>query len=60
MAQMYHTVLAKSRARRRLPAYLVPDQECYCVEEFNKSGRAVSIEEKPVSPQSSYAVISLY
>jgi glucose-1-phosphate thymidylyltransferase len=60
MAQMYHTVLAESRGRRRVMAYPVPDPERYCVVELNKSGRAVSIEEKPAFLQPRYAVTSLY
>jgi glucose-1-phosphate thymidylyltransferase len=41
-------------------AYHVTDPERYGVVEFDASGRAVSLEEKPKQPRSSYAVTGLY
>jgi glucose-1-phosphate thymidylyltransferase len=41
-------------------AYHVNDPERYGVVEFNKDYRALSIEEKPIKPRSSYAVTGLY
>jgi len=40
--------------------YYVNDPERYGVAEFDKTGRVISIEEKPVEPKSNYAVVGLY
>ncbi|MFC4172957.1 glucose-1-phosphate thymidylyltransferase RfbA [Microvirga sp. GCM10011540] len=56
--------LLKTAADRRTGAtvfgYYVSDPERYGVVEFDRAGRAISIEEKPPAPRSHWAVTGLY
>lgn len=51
---------AQLKSGAEVYAYRVQDPERYGVVEFGKDGRAVSIEEKPKNPKSSWAVTGLY
>jgi glucose-1-phosphate thymidylyltransferase len=59
----FHELLGSAMARTEgasVFAYHVQDPERYGVAEFDAQGRVLSLEEKPLSPKSSYAVTGLY
>ncbi len=61
--QSFGATLAKAAARESgatIFGYWVKDPTSYGVVDFDSSGRALSIEEKPAKPKSHYAVPGLY
>ena len=59
----FNTLLERADARADCAsvfAYHVQDPERYGVVEFDREGKAMSLEEKPAAPRSNYAVTGLY
>ncbi len=53
-------ITAEKENKATVFGYYVNDPERYGVAEFDPEGNVLSIEEKPVSPKSNYAVVGLY
>lgn len=51
---------AENEQKATVFGYYVNDPERYGVAEFDEQGNVLSIEEKPASPKSNYAVVGLY
>ena len=52
--------MAEKEDKATVFGYYVNDPERYGVAEFDKTGKCLSIEEKPEHPKSNYAVVGLY
>lgn len=52
--------MAEEKNKATVFGYYVNDPERYGVAEFDKTGKCLSIEEKPEHPKSNYAVVGLY
>lgn len=61
--QGFSDILERAKARKTgatIFGYYVSNASEYGVVEFDKNGKAISIEEKPINPRSNYAVPGLY
>ncbi len=55
-----HKIVSEFQGGALVFGYYVNDPERYGVVEFDKEGKAISIEEKPAKPKTNYAVPGLY
>lgn len=56
----FYKAVASMKHGATIFAYQVTDPERYGIVEFDETGKAISIEEKPQEPKSNYAVPGLY
>ena len=59
LAELMHNAVRREKGATVF-GYYVRDPERFGVVEFDRNGKAVSIEEKPAAPKSNYAVTGLY
>jgi glucose-1-phosphate thymidylyltransferase len=59
LSRLFQTAAGRTKGATVF-SYYVSDPERYGVVEFDKQGRAISLEEKPKQPRSHYAVTGLY
>lgn len=60
LLQTTNTRLSHGELGATIFAYYVNDPRSYGVVEFNDRGKAISLDEKPLSPKSNYAIPGLY
>jgi len=58
--EFFYNAVAEHKAGAKIFGYRVTDPERYGIVNFDKSGKVLSIEEKPKQPKSNYAVPGLY
>jgi glucose-1-phosphate thymidylyltransferase len=58
--EFFYKAIQETKTGATIFGYRVTDPERYGIVEFDKTGKAISIEEKPKSPKSNFAVPGLY
>ena len=58
--EFFYNAIRETKTGATIFGYRVTDPERYGIVEFDKAGKAISIEEKPKNPKSNFAVPGLY